>query len=127
MLWQEGTYQPYPNPYSWVNLTNVVWIDQPAGTGFSPGPPTVNNEIDVANQFKDFFKNFVDTFDLHDRKVYITGESYAGQYIPYIASSMLDEKDTKYFNVKGIQINDPSINEDNVMTESMITTLPHHC
>lgn len=105
----------------------MVWIDQPAGTGFSPGPPTVNNEIDVANQFKGFFKRFVDTFGLHHRKVYITGESYAGQYIPYIASSMLDEKDTKYFNVKGIQINDPSINEDNVMIESMITTLPHHC
>jgi hypothetical protein len=48
-------------------------------------------------------------------KVYITGESYAGQYIPYLAAGMLDRKDTTYFNLKGIQINDPSINEDNVM------------
>jgi len=95
----------------------MVWVDQPAGTGFSPGPPTVNDETDVANQFMDFWKRFVDTFDLHGRKVYITGESYAGQYIPYIASAMLDQEDTTYFNVKGVQINDPSINDDDVLIE----------
>ncbi|KAJ9312527.1 hypothetical protein DTO271D3_7229 [Paecilomyces variotii] len=114
-LWQSGTYRPIRNPYSWTNLTNVVYVDQPAGTGFSPGPPTVNNEIDVANQFNDFWKNFMDTFELQGRKVYITGESYAGMYVPYIAASMLDKNDTKYFNVKGIQINDPSINEDDTL------------
>ncbi|KAE8352137.1 Alpha/Beta hydrolase protein [Aspergillus coremiiformis] len=115
-LWQPGTYKPIRNPYSWTNLTNMVYIDQPARTGFSPGPSTVNNEEGVAAQFKSWFKHFVDTFGLHDRKVYLTGESYAGQYIPYIASAMLDEDDTKYFNVKGIQINDPSMNHDSVMT-----------
>jgi carboxypeptidase D len=114
-LWQSGTYKPIRNPYSWTNLTNMVYVDQPAGTGFSPGPSKVNNEEDVARQFKSWFRHFVDTFNLHGRKVYITGESYAGQYIPYIASAMLDEKDKKYFNVKGIQINDPSINDDSVM------------
>ncbi|KAI9755943.1 MAG: hypothetical protein M4579_004074 [Chaenotheca gracillima] len=117
-LWQSGTYKPIPNPYSWVNLTNMVWIDQPAGAGFSPGPPTVKNELDVADQFNDFWKRFTDTFGLQDRKVYLTGESYAGQYIPYIASSMLDKNDTKNFNVKGVQINDPSINEDDTMIEA---------
>ncbi|KAL2010376.1 hypothetical protein VTN00DRAFT_6183 [Thermoascus crustaceus] len=117
-LWQPGTYAPIQNPYSWVNLTNMVWVDQPAGTGFSPGPPTVNDETDVAKQFMDFWKRFVDTFGLQGRKVYITGESYAGQYIPYIASAMLDKEDTKYFNVKGIQINDPSINEDDTLIEA---------
>ncbi|KAA8649492.1 hypothetical protein EYZ11_010086 [Aspergillus tanneri] len=114
-LWQSGTYKPLPNPYSWTKLTNVVYVDQPAGTGFSPGPSTVRNEEDVAAQFNSWFKQFSDTFGLHGHKVYLTGESYAGQYIPYIASAMLDEKDTKYFNVKGIQINDPSINDDSVM------------
>ncbi|KAJ5578786.1 uncharacterized protein N7459_007750 [Penicillium hispanicum] len=114
-LWQPGTYEPVRNPYSWTNLTNIVYIDQPAGTGFSPGPATVQDEIDVANQFNDFWKNFIDTFSMQGFKVYITGESYAGQYIPYIASGMLDRNDTTHFNLTGIQINDPSINEDGVM------------
>lgn len=103
------------NPYSWTKLTNVVYIDQPAGTGLSPGPATVQNEIDVANQFNDFWKNFIETFSMQGYKVYITGESYAGQYIPYLAAGMLDRNDTKHYNLKGIQINDPSINEDSVL------------
>jgi carboxypeptidase D len=41
-------------------------------------------------------------------------------YVPYIASGMLDEKDTTYFNVKGIQVNDPSINYDSTMMQSMM-------
>lgn len=27
--WKPGTYQPLQNSWSWTNLTNVVWIDQP--------------------------------------------------------------------------------------------------
>jgi carboxypeptidase D len=45
-------------------------------------------------------------------------------YVPYIASGMLDAKDTTYFNVKGIQINDPSINSDTTMIQGMIC---HRC
>lgn len=75
-LWQYGTFKPVKNPYTWVNLTNVVWIEQPAGTGFSQkrGTPAATNELEVAEQFLGFWKNFVDTFGLHNRKVYIAGE-----------------------------------------------------
>jgi carboxypeptidase D len=93
----------------------MIYIDQPVSTGFSSGNATVNDETDVATQFKGFWKNFITTFDMQGYKVYITGESYAGQYIPYIAASMLDEEDPEYFNVKGININDPSINDDNTL------------
>ncbi|KAF2170238.1 hypothetical protein M409DRAFT_19840 [Zasmidium cellare ATCC 36951] len=109
-LWQYGTYKPVKNPYTWANLTNVVWVEQPAGTGFSQkkGVPAATNEIEVAEQFLGFFKNFVDTFDLHNRKVYITGESYAGYYVPYIADAMHNKTDKRYYNVEGIMIYDPS-------------------
>lgn len=85
-VWQYGTYKPVENPYSWHRLTNVVYIEQPVGTGFSQGTPTAQDEVDVADQFRLFWKNFVDTFGLEGYKVYITGESYAGMYVPYIAS-----------------------------------------
>lgn len=70
-----------PNPYSWTNLSNVVWVEQPAGTGFSKkrGTPAATNEIEVADQFLGFWKNFVDTFGLHNRKVYITGKIHDGE------------------------------------------------
>jgi len=76
-LWQYGTYEPVPNPWSWHTLTNMVWIEQPVGTGFSQGHITAAGEEDVAKQFMGFWKNFVDTFALRGYKVYIAGESYA--------------------------------------------------
>jgi carboxypeptidase D len=99
-LWQYGTYKPVKNPYTWVNLTNVVWVEQPVGTGFSQGIPTATSETDVADQFLGFWENFVDTFGLHGRKVFVTGESYAGYYVPYIADAMLNKNDTLVSIVK---------------------------
>ncbi|CZT11459.1 related to SERINE-TYPE CARBOXYPEPTIDASE F PRECURSOR [Rhynchosporium graminicola] len=98
-LWQSGTNEPVSNPFSWNKLTNVIYIDQPVGTGFSQGSILVNNETDVANHFMGFWKNFVDTFSIQGYKIFLTGESFAGQYIPYIAKSMLDTRDKTYFNV----------------------------
>ncbi|VUC28076.1 unnamed protein product, partial [Clonostachys rosea] len=124
-LWQPGTYRPIRNPYAWTNLTNMLYVDQPAGTGFS-GPATVKNIFDVASDFKSWFKGFIDTFELHGYKVYLTGESYAGHMIPYIASEMLDEKDSEYFNVKGVQINDPIINDYAVLQEAPAVAALNH-
>ncbi|KAI3393784.1 hypothetical protein diail_3605 [Diaporthe ilicicola] len=121
-LWQYGTYKPVANPYSWHKLTNVVWVEQPVGTGFSQGIPTATSEEDVAKQFMSWFKNFVDTFAMQGYSVYITGESYAGQYVPYIASAMLDANDTTYYNVSGIMIYDPSIAYDYL--QSAVTVVP---
>ncbi|KAM0706842.1 hypothetical protein Q7P35_006172 [Cladosporium inversicolor] len=113
-LWQYGTYQPVKNNWAWSNLTNIVWVEQPAGTGFShvgsDGAP--KDEIEVAAQFLGWFKNFVDTFALQGRKVYITGESYAGYYVPYIADAMHNATDTTYYNVDSIMIYDPSVSYD---------------
>lgn len=121
-LWQYGTYKPVANPWSWHELTNVVWVEQPVGTGFSQGIPTATSEEDVGKQFMSWFKNFVDAFGMQGYSVYITGESYAGQYVPYIASAMLDANDTTYYNVSGIMIYDPSIAYDDL--QSGVTVLP---
>ncbi|POS70943.1 carboxypeptidase cpdS [Diaporthe helianthi] len=107
--WQSGTFKPNANPWSWHQLTNVVWVEQPIGTGYSTGTITAQNEDDVAQQFMGFWRNFVDAFGLHGYKIYVTGESYAGLYCPYISSNMLDTNDTTYFNVNGMLIYDPVI------------------
>jgi len=37
-----GTGQAYPtqNEWSWTNLSSVLYVEQPIGTGFSQGQPT---------------------------------------------------------------------------------------
>lgn len=100
--WQTSTFGPYVNPWSWHHLSNIVWVEQPVGTGFSTGKVTATSEDDVAKQFMGFWKNFVDAFGMHGYSVYVTGESYAGAYCPYISSNMLDTNNTDYFNVKGM-------------------------
>lgn len=56
--WTWGQYAPTINPYSWVNLTNMLWVEQPVGTGFSIGTPNATNEEDIASDVVRFFKNF---------------------------------------------------------------------
>lgn len=106
MLWQYGTYRPVQNPWTWVNLTNVVWVEQPIGTGFTQGNVTATNEDDVTEQFMGFFKNFVELFGMQGYTVYIAGESYAGQYIPYLANGFFEANDTTYYNLSSILIYD---------------------
>ena len=111
--WQYGSGPgPVYNPWNWANLTNMVWVEQPVGTGFTQGKPTATSQEEVAAEFLGFFKNFIDTFGLQNRKVYITGESYAGRYVPYIADAMLSANDSCYYDVKGIMFYDPSVADD---------------
>lgn len=115
--WQYGTPHPVYNPWNWATLTNMVWVEQPVGTGFSQGEPKATSSEEAAQEFAGFWKNFIDTFDLKDRKVYIAGESYAGKYIPYFADAFLQKNDTAYYDVKGVLIYDPSFASDAVLEE----------
>lgn len=58
-----------------------------------------------------FYKGFVDAFELHGREVYLTGESYGGYYVPYVANEFLKAANTTYYNLKGISIIDPIIGD----------------
>ncbi|KXS22118.1 alpha/beta-hydrolase [Gonapodya prolifera JEL478] len=113
-LWQYGTLKPFPNRWSWTNLVHTVWVEQPIGTGFTQGTPNATSEEEIAEQFKGFWKNFVNTFGLHGYEIYISGESYAGLYCPYIASAMLSEKNPTYFKLSGMLIYDPVITKTEI-------------
>ncbi|KAF7114711.1 hypothetical protein CNMCM5793_009662 [Aspergillus hiratsukae] len=107
--WQYGTFKPVDNPYSWHHLTDMLWVDQPVGTGFSVGDANVTSQGDVAAQFLGFFKNFIELFGFHGRKVYLTGESYAGMFVPYIAHAMLEAENPRLYNLDGIMLYDPTL------------------
>lgn len=72
------------------------------GTGYSIGTPTATSQEETAQDFVKFFKNFQQIFGIKHFKIYVTGESYAGRYVPYISAAMLDEKDKKHFDLHGM-------------------------
>lgn len=92
--------------------TDVPRVEQPVGTGFSQGKPDARSEEDVAAQFLGFFENFIETFGLQNKKIYVTGESYAGAYVPYIVDAMHAKKDKKHFDARGLMIYDPVLTDD---------------
>ncbi len=118
-LWPPGVAQPYPNPYSWTNLTNMIWLDYPYGIGLSQGNTTVKDPIDAAHQFMGFWKNFNRVFKTQGYKIYIIGESYGGAWVSYLADELLAANDKEDFNVAGIQLSDPYIGNIDVQTSSM--------
>ncbi|KAF5013080.1 hypothetical protein FDECE_907 [Fusarium decemcellulare] len=119
-LWQEGTLAPTPNSYSWTNLTNVIWIEQPVGVGFSKGKPNITNEVELGLEFIGFWRNFIETFELEGATTYITGESYAGFYVPYIADAFITAEDDKYYKLGGVAINDPIIGDGTLQQQAVI-------
>ncbi|TID13820.1 serine carboxypeptidase [Venturia nashicola] len=95
----------------------MLWIEQPVGVGFTQGVPNITNEVELGLQFIGFYKNFVDTFDVHKYKVYLTGESYAGYYIPYIADAFITANNTDYYNLKGTWVNSPLLGDQNIQRQ----------
>ena len=67
----------------------MVWIEQPVGVGFSQGIPDIHDEVELSQEFAGFWKNFVQAFRLQNRKMFITGESYGGFYVPYVADEFI--------------------------------------
>ncbi|KAE8385419.1 hypothetical protein ETB97_011230 [Aspergillus alliaceus] len=119
-LWQPGTFAPVENPYSWVNLTNVLWVEQPVGTGFAIGKPTAVSQEETAEDFVKFFKNFQEIFGIKNFKIYVTGESYAGRYVPYISAAMLNKNDTESYDLKGALMYDPCIGQHDYIQEEAV-------
>ncbi|KAM5534812.1 hypothetical protein V8D89_011528 [Ganoderma adspersum] len=76
----------------WEEYATVVFIDQPVGTGFSYGPSNkFDHELPEASaHFVEFLRNFYKVFpEYKNVDAYLTGESFAGQYIPYFADAIL--------------------------------------
>lgn len=69
--------------YFLTKLCGLAGIDQPVGAGFAQGQPTALGTDGLAVQFVGFWENFADTFNMTGRKIYLTGESYAGVSLTY--------------------------------------------
>ncbi|EON62702.1 hypothetical protein W97_01926 [Coniosporium apollinis CBS 100218] len=98
------------NAGSWDEFANVLFVDNPVGTGFSyVDTDSFLHELqEMADQFVIFLEKFFALFPdyMHD-DLYIAGESYAGQHIPYIARAILDRNkrpNIEKWNLQGLLI-----------------------
>ncbi|EJD42740.1 alpha/beta-hydrolase [Auricularia subglabra TFB-10046 SS5] len=112
-----GASAPSVNPFSWTQVSDMLFIDQPVGTGFSIGTPDIHDEIELSNEFYGFLQEFYATFpELASKQTFLTGESYAGMYVPYIATRILqaapDEKAVLSLDLQGLLINDGVYSSD---------------
>ncbi|XP_057953064.1 serine carboxypeptidase-like [Malania oleifera] len=99
------------NDFGWDKAANLLYVDQPTGTGFSYSSDESDirhNEEGVSNDLYDFLQAF---FAAHSQfaknDFYITGESYAGHYIPAFASRVNQGNKVKegiHINLKGFAI-----------------------
>ncbi|KAJ7165912.1 alpha/beta-hydrolase [Mycena filopes] len=116
--WGVGTAKPIPNVNSWTNLSSMLWVEQPVGTGFSQGTPNIKNEDDLAAQLVGFLNQFLEVFaELNGKKLYLSGESYAGQFVPYIANYIYEHPTALNLSLQGIWIADPVLGWDVVQEQ----------
>ncbi|XP_063315230.1 lysosomal protective protein-like [Pelobates fuscus] len=103
LIQPDGSTLEY-NPYSWNKIANVLYLESPAGVGFSYSDDKnyKTNDTEVAHNnylaLKEFFRLFPE-FSKND--FYITGESYAGVYVPSLAVEVSQDP---AINLKGIAV-----------------------
>jgi len=100
------------NPWSWTKVAHLFVIESPVGVGYSycaaqmEGKVCQNTDKFTASTARaalvDFFTNKFP--ELASLDFFITGESYAGVYIPTLAKEILDSTS---LNLVGLAVGDP--------------------
>ncbi|XP_074360807.1 serine carboxypeptidase 1-like [Apium graveolens] len=107
------------NKYAWNNEANMLFLESPAGVGFSYSNTTsdyVTGDTKTAEDAYTFLINWLARFpEYQTRDFFITGESYAGHYIPQLAQLILQNNkitNQTIINLKGIAIGNAYIDEE---------------
>ncbi|CAN1328520.1 Serine carboxypeptidase 24 [Linum perenne] len=102
----------YLNKYSWNREANILFLESPVGVGFSYSNSTsyLNNSGDArtAEDSLTFLITWMSRFPQYKyREFYLTGESYAGNYVPQLAKKILDYNkahSSSIINLKGFMV-----------------------
>ncbi|ODV71319.1 S10 family peptidase CYBJADRAFT_169538 [Cyberlindnera jadinii NRRL Y-1542] len=89
--------KPVYNPYSWNSNASVIFLEQPIGVGYSYGEEEVTNSYAAAKDVFVFLELFFQKFPkFASNDFHVAGESYAGHYIPAIASEIINHADRSF-------------------------------
>ncbi|XP_022897735.1 serine carboxypeptidase II-3-like [Olea europaea var. sylvestris] len=111
------------NRYTFNAVANVLFLESPAGVGFSYSNTSsdyVTGDKKTAADSYNFLVNWLERYpEYKTRGFYITGESYAGHYVPQLADLILENNkitNQTVINLKGIAIGNALI--DHTDTEA---------
>ncbi|XP_077250963.1 serine carboxypeptidase-like 50 [Tasmannia lanceolata] len=101
-----------PNPGAWNHLFGLLFIDNPIGSGFSIAstPEEIpRDQNSVATHLYIALQSFYSLNpSFKSRPLYITGESYAGKYVPAIGYYILGKNSglpsSRQMNLRGVAI-----------------------
>uniref|UniRef100_A0A9J7Z3C0 Carboxypeptidase n=1 Tax=Cyprinus carpio carpio TaxID=630221 RepID=A0A9J7Z3C0_CYPCA len=103
LIQDDGATLEY-NPYAWNKIANVLYLESPAGVGFSYSDDQkyTTNDTEVATNnylaLKEFFRLFP---EFSKNEFFLTGESYGGIYIPTLAEIVMEDSS---INLQGIAV-----------------------
>jgi carboxypeptidase C (cathepsin A) len=99
--------EPSINKYSFNEYANMLYIDQPIGTGFSYGDDEVNSTVTAAPYVWNLLQAFLGQFPKYESRDFaIFTESYGGHYGPEFASYIETQNAAiKKGTVKGEKLN----------------------
>ncbi|KAL0908240.1 hypothetical protein M5K25_022725 [Dendrobium thyrsiflorum] len=107
------------NKHSWNKVSNLLFVESPAGVGWSYSNVTSDytcGDASTANDMHVFLIRWFEKFpEFKTRDLFLTGESYAGHYIPQLAIVLLNHNkhSTNFkFNIKGVFIGNPLLKLD---------------
>ncbi|GAB1860586.1 Carboxypeptidase [Camponotus japonicus] len=110
--------------YSWNLEHNVIYIDNPVGTGYSftdDKKGYATNEVQVGRNLNSALVQFFLLFpELQNNDFFVTGESYAGKYVPavsYVIKNYNIKAKTK-INLKGLAIGNGLCDPENQLLYS---------
>uniref|UniRef100_A0A8C6T4U9 Carboxypeptidase n=1 Tax=Neogobius melanostomus TaxID=47308 RepID=A0A8C6T4U9_9GOBI len=103
LIQDDGASLDY-NPYSWNKIANVLYLESPAGVGFSysDNKNYKTNDTEVALNNYLALKTFLKLFpEYASNAVFLTGESYGGIYIPTLAQRVMEDS---AINLQGVAV-----------------------
>lgn len=105
-------FEIYPAEKAWTDDYNVVFLDQPVGTGFSYSEvgDTVHHMEINGKEFIDFLTQFLDKYpEFWNREFFLTGESFGGKYLSLFTYMIMEQNkvQNKKIPLKGTLIFDP--------------------
>lgn len=108
------------NQHSWNKEANLLFLESPVGVGFSYTNTSSDfaniNDKFVAEDGYNFLVKWLQRYpQFKGREFFISGESYAGHYVPQLAELVFDRNKNRskypFINLKGFIVGNPETND----------------